>query len=103
MECPSIRGKSTAFGVKYSSDITDNIGVKFNLYKNIFDFQEDQTKYNDDGSIDEYSNTIQENSVLGIDAYMIYQSLFSNQLVVGFTIEKEKTGKNEEISREPGQ
>jgi outer membrane receptor for ferrienterochelin and colicin len=95
--------RNTALGVKYSSDITDNIGIKFNLYKNIFEFLEDQTKYNVDGSINEYSKAIQENSVLGIDAYMIYQSLFSNQVVVGFTIEKEKTGQNEEMSRDPGQ
>ena len=95
--------RNTAFGVNYSGDITDNIGVKINLYKNIFDFLEEQTKYNGDGSIDEYSRTIQENSVLGIDAYMIYQSLFSNQLVIGFAIEQERTGQNEEMSRDPGQ
>ena len=89
--------KNTVLGIQYDKDITEQIGINVNLYLNSFDFREDQTKDSGDES-----KTIQENSILGIDAHIMYELSHRNQLILGAAAEKEDTGQNEEMERSPG-
>ena len=95
--------KNTTYGFGYRNDFTEKLGVDIRLYQNSFDFLEDQVKFNADGSDNEFSKSIQENSIIGGDAHLIHQITANNQLVVGGAFERENTGQNEEMTRNPGQ
>jgi outer membrane receptor for ferrienterochelin and colicin len=91
------------FGMQYHHALNETLEINFNLYDNIFNFREDLTKYNTDGSIKEFDQSIQENSIIGVDSHLIYKIFPANQLVAGVAIEQESTGRDEENSTIPGQ